>query len=102
MRAFSTIGSRGVPGRDRAAVTWSFGSGQEVPVLPASRHGVDNHLVAAGEDEDDGLEQARLGVEAEPQFAVRQVVLVERFDQSGQSAAWTASCVSIPCLGALA
>jgi hypothetical protein len=37
------------------------------------------------------LEQARLGIESEPQLSVWSVALFERFDQSGQSAAWTAS-----------
>lgn len=49
-------------------------------MLRASWHGVDDHLVTVLEDEDDGLEQARSGVEAEPQLAMRSVLLVERFD----------------------
>lgn len=53
-------------------------SGQEVPVLLPGWHGVDDHLVAALEDEDDGLKQARLGVEAEPQLATRPVIVFDR------------------------
>src|SRR5690625_3709719 len=54
-----------------------FSSGQEVPVLPAGWHGVNDQFFAALEDEDDRLEQASLGVEAEPQFAVGPVLLIE-------------------------
>jgi hypothetical protein len=64
-----------LPVRDPVLVTFrvsspltrreSSGSGQEIPVLLAGRHGVDDHLVAALEEEDDGLEQAGLSVEAE-------------------------------------
>ena len=93
--------AEGVPEPDPVLVTCLVGLGQEVPVRPASRHGVDNHLVAAREDEDDSLEQARLGVEAEPQFAVRQVVLVERFDPQRPVGRSAASWATIPCLRAL-
>ena len=62
---------------------------------------MDDHVVAARKDEDDGLEQARLSIEAEPQLAVRQVILVEGSTHIGQSAARTASCVRTPCLSAL-
>src|SRR5690625_7189201 len=52
-------------------------SGQEAPVLPAGWHRVNDQFVAALEDEDDRLEQASLGIEAEPKFAVGPVLLVE-------------------------
>lgn len=74
-RPTATVGCYTVPDSDPVLVTFrvsspltrreSSGSGQEIPVLLAGRHGVDDHLVAALEEEDDGLEQAGLSVEAE-------------------------------------
>src|SRR5690625_7253116 len=52
-------------------------SGLEAPVLPGGWHRVNDQFVAALEDEDDRLEQASLGIEAEPKFAVGPVLLVE-------------------------
>lgn len=51
--------------RDPLGVPERSGSGQELPVLSASWHRVDDHLVTVLEDEDDGLEEARLDVESE-------------------------------------
>ena len=53
--------------------------GQEVEVLSAGRHGVDNDLVAVVEDQDHGFKEAGFRVEAEAQFAPWWVV-VERFN----------------------
>lgn len=76
-------------------------SGKEAPVLRARRHGVNHELIAAVKDQYDGLQQPRLCVEAEPQFTVRPVLIVKRFDPCGQSSACTASSLDTPCLSAL-
>lgn len=49
---------------------------------------MDDHLVAALEDEDNGLDQARSGVEAEAQLAMRPVLFFERFDPK-----WPVGCL---------
>jgi hypothetical protein len=41
---------------------------------------MDDHLLAAGEDQHHGLEKPRLSVEAEPQLAVRPLLVLERLD----------------------
>lgn len=55
-------------------------SGQQVKVLLAGRHGVDDHLFSALIDEDDGLQQPRVGIEPESQLSVRRAGIVEGFD----------------------
>lgn len=51
--------------------------------MPKCWHGVDDELVTALEDEDDGLEEARLSVEPEAKFTVGPVVVIEGFDPLG-------------------
>jgi hypothetical protein len=41
---------------------------------------VDDHLIAALEDQDNGLQQPGVGVEAQAQLAIGRSTLVERFD----------------------
>lgn len=81
---------------------YALDSGQEVPVLLAGWHGVADQFVAAHEGEYDGLEQACPGVEAEPQFAVRPVLLVvERFDPERPVGCVDRILGSTSCLSAL-
>ncbi len=65
------------PGEPSARGEVGLFSGQEIPVLLAGWHGVNDQFFAALEDEDNCLKQASVGVEAEPQFAVRPVLLIE-------------------------
>ena len=58
----------------------SVGSGQKVPVLPPSRHRVDDHLFAAPEDQHNGLQESCLRAEAEPQLAVWPRLFLEGLD----------------------
>lgn len=45
---------------------------------------MDDHLLAAAEDEHDRLQQPCLGVEAEPQLAVGPLVFLQRLDSQRQ------------------
>lgn len=56
------------------------GSGEEVPVLLACRHGVDDHFFTALENQDNGLKQASLSVEAKSQLTLRPVVIIKRLN----------------------
>ena len=67
-------------GLRRGRAAWSGPLGQEVQVLPASRHGVDDNLVPALEDEDHRLQEAGTGVETQAQLPSWRAALVERLD----------------------
>ena len=45
---------------------------------------MDHHLLTTLEDEDHGLKQASLGVEAKSQLPLRPAVLVKRLNPEGQ------------------
>ena len=60
------------------------GSGQKIPVLPPSRHRVDDHLLAAPEDQHNGLQQSCLRVEPEPQLAVWPLFFLDELDPQRQ------------------
>jgi hypothetical protein len=90
----------GPSGERRRSVRRPAASRQEVEVLPPGGHGVDDQLVVVFQHEDDGLQQARVGVEAEAQLS-RGWSVVERPHPERQSAAWTSSSGATPCLRAM-
>lgn len=67
-----------------AAAVARLGSGQKLPILPPSRHRVDDHLLAALEDQHNGLQQPRLRVEPEPQLATWPLLFLEGLDPQRQ------------------
>jgi hypothetical protein len=61
--------------------------GQQVQILLSGWDGVDDHLVVTREDQYDGLQQSRVGVEPESQFPLWLAVIIERSIQSDHSSA---------------
>lgn len=66
--------------RLRPTLLVRLGLGQQVQVLLARRHGVNDRLLATRKDQNDGLQQPRVGVEPESQFPLWQAVTIKRFD----------------------
>ncbi|WP_176789381.1 hypothetical protein [Tessaracoccus flavus] len=54
--------------------------GQEVEVLLPGRHRMDDQLFTANEDEDNRLEQARTGIEPQPELSVGRFVVGKRLN----------------------
>jgi hypothetical protein len=69
--------------------------------LAAAGHGVDDHLLALPEDQHDRLQQARVGVETEPQFPVWRAVVIERLDPERPLSRLNGILDSEPCWRAL-
>ena len=69
--------------------------------MPSGWHGVDDEFLAALQDEDDRLQQPGLGVEAEAQFSVGPVVVLERLDPLRPVRRLDGASGRTPCLSAL-